>query len=40
LSNDTQLDFAELHDKVMQIALTQGRIDLHLAGSRYQVEFL
>jgi hypothetical protein len=30
LSNDTQLDFAELHDKVMQIALTQGRIDLHV----------
>jgi len=30
LSNDTQLNFAELRDKVMQIALTQGRIDLHL----------
>jgi hypothetical protein len=30
LSNDTQLDFAELHDKVMQIALAQGRIDLHV----------
>ena len=30
LSNDTQLNFAELRDQVMQIALTQGRIDLHL----------
>ena len=30
LSNDTQLNFAELRDQVMQIGLTQGRIDLHL----------
>ena len=30
LSNDTQLNFAELRDHVMQIALTQGRVDLHL----------
>ena len=30
LSNDTQLNFAELRDQVMQIALTQGRLDLHL----------
>jgi hypothetical protein len=30
LSNDTQLNFAELRDRVMQIALTHGRIDLHL----------
>src|SRR5215468_8302278 len=32
LSNDTQLNFAELRDQVMQIALTQGRLDLHLRG--------
>src|SRR5215472_16192689 len=32
LSNDTQLNFAELRDRVMQIALTQGRLDLHLRG--------
>jgi hypothetical protein len=30
LSNATQLNFAELRDKVMQIALAQGRINLHL----------
>src|SRR5215831_17710875 len=30
LSNDTQLNFVELRDHIMQIALTQGRIDLHL----------
>jgi hypothetical protein len=30
LSNDTQLNFAELRDQVMQIGLTQGRIDLNL----------
>jgi len=30
LANNTQLDFAELRDRVMQIALTQGRLDLHL----------
>ena len=30
LSKGTQLNFAELRDQVMQIALTQGRIDLHL----------
>src|SRR6266446_8820142 len=30
LSNDTQLNFGELRDQVMQIGLTQGRIDLHL----------
>jgi len=30
LSNDTQLNFAELRDQVMQIVLTQGRVDLHL----------
>src|SRR5260221_12305713 len=30
LSNDTQLNFAELRDKRLQLALTQGRIDLHL----------
>ena len=30
LSNDTQLNFAALRDRVMQIALAQGRIDLHL----------
>src|SRR5215471_12339497 len=30
LSNDTQLNFAELRDQVMQITLTQGRLDLHL----------
>jgi len=30
LSNDTQLNFAELYDNVMQIPLTLGRIDLHL----------
>jgi len=30
LSSDTQLNFAELRDQVMQIVLTQGRIDLHL----------
>src|SRR5215469_11533141 len=32
LSNDTQLNFAELRGKVMQIALAQGRIDLHVRG--------
>ena len=30
LANDTQLNFAELRDRVMQIALPQGRVDLHL----------
>jgi uncharacterized protein DUF6600 len=30
LANDTQLDFAELRDRVMQVALTQGRVNLHL----------
>src|SRR6516165_2933329 len=30
LANDTQLSFAELRDRVMQIALSQGRVDLHL----------
>ena len=30
LANDTQLEFGELRDRVMQIALSQGRIDLHL----------
>jgi hypothetical protein len=30
LSNDAQLNFAELRDQVMQIALTQGRVNLHL----------
>ena len=30
LANDTQLNFAELRDRVMQIALSQGRVDLHL----------
>lgn len=30
LSNDTQLNLADLRDKVMQIALTQGRVGLHL----------
>ena len=34
LSNDTQLNFAELRDQVMQIVLTQGRIDLHLRHLR------
>jgi hypothetical protein len=30
LANDTQFDVAELRDRVMQIALTQGRVGLHL----------
>ena len=30
LSNDAQFNFAELRDQVMQIALTQGRVNLHL----------
>ena len=30
LANDTQLNIAELRDKLMQLALTQGRLDLHL----------
>src|SRR5436309_6845241 len=30
LSTDTQLNLTELRDKLMQLALTQGRIDLHL----------
>jgi hypothetical protein len=30
LASDTQLDVAELRDRVMQIALTQGRVGLHL----------
>jgi hypothetical protein len=30
LSDDTQLNFAELRDQVMQITLIQGRVDLHL----------
>jgi hypothetical protein len=30
LSNDAQLNLAELRDQVMQIALTQGRVNLHL----------
>jgi hypothetical protein len=30
LSNDTQLNFAELRDQAMQIVLPQGRVDLHL----------
>src|SRR5215471_8020499 len=34
LSNDTQLNFAELRDQVMQITLTQGRVDLNLRRLR------
>src|SRR5229473_3490436 len=30
LANDSQLNFADLRDKVMQLTLTQGRVDLHL----------
>lgn len=30
LANDTQINFPELRDQVMQVALTHGRIDLHL----------
>ena len=30
LSNDTQINFADLQDNAMQIALTQGRVGLHL----------
>jgi hypothetical protein len=30
LDRDTQLDFADLREKVMQIALTQGRVHLHV----------
>src|ERR1051325_7049270 len=30
LGNDTQLNIAELDGKLMQLALTQGRLDLHL----------
>src|SRR5262245_31463794 len=30
LSGDTQLNFVELRENVLQLALSQGRIDLHL----------
>jgi hypothetical protein len=30
LANDTQINFSELRDRVMQVALTHGRVDLHL----------
>ncbi len=36
LSSDTQLNVADLRDKVMQIALTQGRIDLHLRRATWR----
>src|SRR4051812_39786826 len=30
LANETQLKVAELRDKLMQLALTQGRLDMHV----------